>query len=60
LCSDGVWEFLTNEQVKEIGRGFYLKSNPNGYVEKLIKQSVKEWKDNDNTIDDITAIVLFF
>ena len=60
LCSDGVWEFLSNEQVKEIGRGFYLNNNPNGYVEELLKLSVKEWEDNDNTIDDITAIVLFF
>lgn len=60
LCSDGVWEFLTNEQVKDIGRGFYLNSNPNGYVEELLKLSVSEWKNNDNTIDDITAIVLFF
>ena len=59
LCSDGVWEFLTNEQVKDIGRGFYLNSNPNGYVEELLKLSVSEWKNNDNTIDDITAIVLF-
>ena len=60
LCSDGVWEFLSNEQVKEIGRGFYLNNNPNGYVEELLKLSVKEWKDNDNIIDDITVIVLFF
>jgi serine/threonine protein phosphatase PrpC len=60
LCSDGVWEFLSNEQVKEIGRGFYLNNNPNGYVEELLKISVKECKDNDNTIDDITVIVLFF
>ena len=60
MCSDGVWEFLTNEQVKDIGRGFYLNSNPNGYVEELLKLSVSEWKNNDNTIDDITAIVLFF
>ena len=60
ICSDGVWEFLSNEQVKEIGRGFYLKGNPNGYVEELLKISVKEWKENDNTIDDITAIALFF
>ena len=60
LCSDGVWEFLSNEQVKEIGKGFYLNGNINGFVEELIKKSVKEWKDNDNTIDDITAIALFF
>ena len=60
LCSDGVWEFLSNERVKETGKLFYLNNNPNEYVEELIKQSVNEWEGNDSVIDDITAIVLFF
>jgi serine/threonine protein phosphatase PrpC len=60
LCSDGVWEFLTNEHVKNVGKEFYLNNNPNGFVRELITQSVIEWKGNDIVIDDITAIALFF
>lgn len=60
LCSDGVWEFLTNEHVANIGKEFYLNNNPNGLVQELITQSVFEWKSNDIVIDDITAIALFF
>ena len=60
LCSDGVWEFLSNERVKETGKLFYLNNNPNEFVEELLKQSVIEWESNDSIIDDITAIALFF
>jgi integrin-linked kinase-associated serine/threonine phosphatase 2C len=60
LCSDGVWEFLANEHVKNVGKEFYLSNNPNGFVQELITQSVIEWKGNDIVIDDITAIALFF
>ena len=60
LCSDGVWEFLSNEHVKETGKLFYLNNNPHDYVEEILKQSVIEWQNNDSIIDDITAIVLYF
>ena len=60
LCSDGVWEFLTNEHVKNLGKEFYLSNNPNGFCQELIVQSVIEWKGNDNLVDDITTIVLYF
>ena len=60
LCSDGVWEFLSNERVKETGKLFYLSNNPNDFVEELLKQSIIEWEGNDSIIDDITAIVLYF
>ena len=60
LCSDGVWEFLTNEHVKDVGKEFYLSNNPNGFCQELITQSVIEWQGNDSLIDDITAIALYF
>ena len=60
ICSDGVWEFLENEHVKNVGKNFYLNNDPNGFIQELITQSVIEWKANDYIIDDITAIVLYF
>ena len=60
LCSDGVWEFLTNENVKNIGKQFYLNSNASELCQELITRSVIEWEKNDNTVDDITCIAIFF
>ena len=60
LCSDGVWEFLTNETVRDIGRQFYLQGNAAELCQDLVSRSVMEWEREDSIIDDITAIVLFF
>ena len=60
LASDGVWEFLNNDNVRDIGKQFYLNSNANELCQELINRSVIEWKYNDNIIDDITAIAVFF
>jgi len=60
ICSDGVWEFLTNENVKNIGKAFYLNNDTYGFCQELIKESVTLWKENDSSIDDITAIAIFF
>ena len=60
LCSDGVWEFLSNDRVKDIGRQFYLNGNATGLCQELITLSVIEWKSNDCITDDITVIAIFF
>ena len=60
LCSDGVWEFLDNEMVKNVGKQFYLNSNAKELCQELISRSVIEWKTNDEITDDITAVVAFF
>jgi serine/threonine protein phosphatase PrpC len=60
LCSDGVWEFLSNDNVRDIGKQFYLNSNAKELCQELISRSLIEWKTNDLIIDDITAIAAFF
>ena len=59
-CSDGVWEFLNNEEVKEIGKQYYVQKNPNGFCHDLIARSLNLWESNDIVVDDITAVVAFF
>jgi hypothetical protein len=39
---------------------FYNTVNPNGACEKLVDESVKFWKKEDEVIDDITCITVFF
>ena len=60
VCSDGVWEFLENDNVKNIGIKYYKKKDPNGYCHELVKNSYKLWKENGICVDDITAVAAFF
>ena len=60
VASDGVWEFLENETVKDIVMPYYLKNDPNGACKELIKKSTEWWNKEDIVVDDITVIVVFF
>ena len=44
LASDGVWEFLSNDQVMNYILPLYLKNQPELACEKVIKESVNWWK----------------
>ena len=59
LASDGVWEFLSNEQVANIIYPFFLKKNAEGAAECLVRESFKTWRREEDSIDDITCIVIF-
>ena len=59
LASDGVWEFISNQTVADIVYPFYLKKNAEGAAESLVRAAFKEWKNQENVIDDITCIVIF-
>ena len=59
-CSDGVWEFLNNDTVRDIGKNFYIQNDASAYCHELIEQSLLEWTKNDIIVDDITAVVAFF
>ena len=60
LGSDGIWEFLSNEEVKDIGKMFYLNCEARDLCEELYSSSLIKWKCNDDTVDDITIIVIYF
>ena len=60
ICSDGVWEFLSNEDVMIMGNQFYLQNDIIGFTNKLIDTATTWWKKEDVIIDDITAVIIFF
>ena len=60
ICSDGVWEFLNNEDIMKIGIEYYLKNNIDEYLDKIIKVSEFWWEEEDTMRDDITAVIVFF
>ena len=59
LASDGVWEFLENEDVAKIVYPFFLQKNAEGAAESLVRASFKRWKREESVIDDITCIIVF-
>ena len=60
ICSDGVWEFLSNEEVMEIGNKYYNQNNMNDFCKELLKKSTEMWESEENYMDDITIVVVFF
>ena len=60
ICSDGVWEFLSNEDVMEIGNKYYSQNNMNDFCNELLKKSTEMWENEENYMDDITIVTVFF
>jgi serine/threonine protein phosphatase PrpC len=44
VASDGVWEFMPNEEVAKISEPFYSKSAPEAAANALVKEAYKRWK----------------
>ena len=58
--SDGIFGFIDNETVMELGKKFFLNNDATSFCQELINRSTILWQVNDNIIDDITAVVVFF
>lgn len=44
IASDGVWEFLQNDDVAQIVLPFFEKRNAEGAAEALVRESYLRWK----------------
>ena len=60
ICSDGVWEFMQNEQVRDLGNKFYDKNEVGPFVTNLVQQAVNNWEQQDIIRDDITVVCVYF
>ena len=60
ICSDGVWEFIQNEQVARLGIEFYKKHDVGGFCTDLIKTAMHSWEQFDIIRDDITVVCVYF
>lgn len=59
IASDGVWEFLSNEQIAKIVWPYYVKNSPEQAGNAIVRMAAQKWKENDTVIDDITCITIF-
>ena len=60
ICSDGVWEYLSNEQVRDLGNVFYNKNDVGNFCTELVKFAVFSWEQIDIIRDDITVVCVYF
>ena len=59
MASDGIWEFISNEEVVNIVKDYYLENNIEGAIEHLYNEASKRWIMEEHVIDDITVIIIF-
>jgi serine/threonine protein phosphatase PrpC len=59
IASDGVWEFLSNEDVAQIVLPYYEQNAPEAAANALVKAAFKKWKQEEEVIDDITVVIIF-
>lgn len=59
LASDGVWEFISNEEAANIIMPHYQNNSAERAAEAIIKEAIKRWQEEDTSIDDITCIIIF-
>ena len=60
LC-DGLFEFISNDEIVNFVKDFYFKEDIVGCCEFLYQEAWKRWiKEEEDTVDDITIIVVFF
>lgn len=58
IASDGVWEFLSNEDVIEIVKG--CAGDSDRACQEICARSYREWRAEEEVVDDITAVVVYF
>lgn len=59
LGSDGIFEFLPNEEVVKIVVPFWKVGDVKGACEKLLQEAQDRWVIEEEVIDDITCVIVF-
>ena len=60
IASDGVWEFISNEEIAKIVKPFYDAKNAEKAAEAVVKESYLRWKrEEEGIVDDITCVIVF-
>jgi len=61
LASDGIWEYIDSDECVNIVKDYYEDDmDAIGALNSLVKEAFNRWKSMEESIDDITAIVIFF
>ena len=60
VASDGVWEFISSDECMKMIREYYERNDCEGCCKKLYLESKMRWIEEEEVVDDITMILVFF
>ena len=60
IASDGIWEFISSQECVNFIKDYYEKKDLKGCLKFLLNESSKRWIKEEEVIDDITAVLIFF
>lgn len=60
IASDGIWEFISSNECVNIVKDYYLKNDISSCLTYLLNESSKRWIKEEEVIDDITCLLVFF
>lgn len=60
IASDGIWEFISSHHCIRIISEYYETNNLEKACDALMAEAIKHWNAEDNVVDDITFILVFF
>ena len=59
MGSDGLWDVIKPYDVRRIVNPYFIKNDPKGACQALLKTASKNWERDKCDRDDITIIVIF-
>ena len=59
IASDGLWMYVSNQEIVEIVGKYYESFNSDQAIEELYILAKSRFEENDDYIDDISIIILF-
>ena len=59
IGSDGVFEFVSNEEVAQIVYEYYREGLAESAANAVVKKAYQMWKLREDVVDDITCVVIF-
>lgn len=59
IASDGVFEFISSEEVVKIVAPYWKTQDAQGACKRLLEEAESRWHKEEEVVDDITAVVVF-
>jgi serine/threonine protein phosphatase PrpC len=59
LASDGIWNFMSNEEAVALSFRFYDKRDASRAAESLAAEARRRWRLEGEAVDDITVVTVF-
>lgn len=60
IASDGLWEYLSSQEVVDLLKTYYLKGEIKEAAERIVLIASNRWKKNEGVVDDISIILIYF